>query len=42
MDKETCMILLEFIYTGKLSTDKITLSLFEAADKYDVPVRNLV
>jgi len=37
MDKETCMILLEFIYTGKLSTDKITLSLFEAADKYDVP-----
>jgi hypothetical protein len=37
LDKETCMVLLEYIYTGKISNEKITLCLFEAADKYNVP-----
>lgn len=36
MDKATCYVLLEFIYTGKVSNDKISLPLFEAADKYNI------
>eukprot|EP00088_Acartia_fossae_P047443 TRINITY_DN5142_c0_g1_i1.p1 TRINITY_DN5142_c0_g1~~TRINITY_DN5142_c0_g1_i1.p1 ORF type:complete len:418 (+),score=94.34 TRINITY_DN5142_c0_g1_i1:48-1301(+) len=34
--KETCLNLLEFIYTGRIANHKLTLDIFEAADKYNL------
>jgi len=36
LNKSMCMTLLEFIYTGKVETNKISLNLFEESDKINL------